>query len=80
MAERDQRHELAFSANFEVQLLANTLRELIVKNNPGAEIATTSRGILKRISDLSDIVFEAVFQDEKEREPTEDLLRKLGDK
>lgn len=80
MAKRDERHELGFDANFEVQVLANTLRDLINRHDPGAEIATAARGILMRIHDLSDIVFEAVFQDEDQRATMDVLRRQLGDR
>ena len=46
------RLELARSANYEVQVLAETLRKFIDENEPSSEIAVVSRGILTRISDL----------------------------
>jgi hypothetical protein len=79
-SEAAARQEVGRSAAFEVQVLSEMLREHIVANDPGAETAVMARGVLKRISDLSDIMFEAVFQDEAEREDLETLERRLGDK
>lgn len=72
------RHRLACSANFEVQALADTLRKLIETSDAGAEISVISRGILTRISDLSDVVFDAVLNDDDERADVPTLAKKAG--
>jgi hypothetical protein len=74
----EARHELARTANFEVQVLAVTLRKLIEANDPGAEIAVVSRGILTRISDLSEVVFDAVINDDEDRDDVPSLVKKAG--
>jgi hypothetical protein len=77
--QRDARKDVCQSATYEVQLLAEMLREKIAAYDPGAEVATLARGVLKRISELSDIIFEAVIQDESERASVDELQRRLGD-
>jgi hypothetical protein len=72
------RHELARTANYEVQALALTLRKFIEANDPGAEIAVVSRGILTRISDLSEVVFDAVINDDDNRDDVATLVKKAG--
>jgi hypothetical protein len=72
------RHELARTANYEVQALALTLRKFIETNDPGAEIAVVARGILTRISDLSDVVFDAVINDDDSRDDVPALVKKAG--
>jgi hypothetical protein len=72
------RHEIARDATYEAQVLALTLRKLIEQHDTGAEIAAAARGILTRISDLSDIVYEAVVNDDNDREDIRSLQRKLG--
>jgi hypothetical protein len=70
--------EIALDANFEVLQLAKVLRKLIEDRDAGAEIATVARGILTRIGDLSDIVFEAVLKEGDDREDLPTLRRKMG--
>lgn len=72
------RHDIARDATYEVQVLAITLRKVIEETDPGAEIAAAARGILTRISDLSDILYEAVINDDKDREDIPTLRRKMG--
>jgi hypothetical protein len=73
------RHELARTATFEVQVLAQTLRTFIEGHDPGAEIAVVARGILTRICDLSDIVFESVINNDVDRDnDVPSLARQLG--
>jgi hypothetical protein len=72
------RHELARTANYEVQALALALRKFIEENDPGAEIAVVSRGILTRISDLSEVVFDAIINDDEDRDDVPNLVKKAG--
>ena len=72
------RHELARTANYEIQVLALMLKKAIEKDDHGAEIAVVSRGILARISDLSDVVFDAVINDDDERADVSALVKKAG--
>lgn len=79
MAEKTSvRRSIGTTANHEVQLLADMLAERIAAQDGGSEIALIARGVLMRIHDLSDIVFEALIQDEGEHEPIDSLQRKLG--
>lgn len=72
------RHELARTANYEVQMLAITLRDLIESCDVGSEISVIARGILTRISDLSDVVYESVINDDNDREDVSWLASKVG--
>lgn len=74
-----ERHSIASDATYEVQVLALMLRSFLVKEQGGADLVAAGRGILTRIADLSDILFEAVIQEDTERHSTEDLRRKLGE-
>jgi hypothetical protein len=72
------RFEIGRSANFEVEQMAGALMKIVSDHDDGSELSVIARGMLMRISNLSDIVFEAVFQDESERDSVSDLQRKLG--
>jgi hypothetical protein len=72
------RHDIASRATYEVQILALTLRDVIEETDTSAEIEAAARGILTRISDLSDILFEAVINDDEGREDIPTLRRKMG--
>lgn len=72
------RLEIGRAANYEIQMLATLLADRVATNCPDAEISAIARGILKRISDLSDIVYESFINDESERESVGALQRHLG--
>ena len=58
------RQEIARRACYEVQQLANMLREYIEKNDSSGQDAPAMRSGLMRLSDLSDIIYEAAITDE----------------
>lgn len=70
------RLEVARVACFEVQQLAEMLLEYIEKNDSSGQNAPAMRGGLMRLSDLSDIIHEAVITDEPEDDAK--LTRRLG--
>jgi hypothetical protein len=72
------RHSITRDATFEVQILADTLRTHVEQNCDDANVATAVRGILTRISDLSNIIYEAAVCDETERQDVTSLCKKLG--
>jgi hypothetical protein len=76
----EERWNLAHSANFEINLLAEQLLTEIMDGDRDAfELRIMARGMLKRIADLSGITHEALFLgDEKERDDVEKLQGKLG--
>lgn len=74
-----ERHAIASDATYEVQVLALMLRRFLEKEQGGADLVAAGRGILTRIADLSDILFEAVIQEDAERHSVQDLRRKLGE-
>lgn len=77
----ETRIEIAAEAIYETQVLALMLRSVIGREKVAvaAEVAAAARGILTRISDLSDILFEAVIQEHGERHSIQELRRKLGE-
>ncbi|MBL0420505.1 hypothetical protein JI739_09145 [Ramlibacter sp. AW1] len=76
--EAKTRRSIAFSANYEVLLLARTLTKVIEDDDRGSELATVARGMLRRIQDLSEIVYEAALATGDDRRPTRELQSALG--
>ncbi|MDP3251622.1 MAG: hypothetical protein Q8M77_06890 [Hydrogenophaga sp.] len=71
------RLEVARVACFEVQQLAEMLQEYIEKYDSSGQNAPAMRGSLMRLSNLSDIIYEAVITDEPEVGDDE-LTRRMG--
>ena len=70
-------HEIARTACYEVSQLAMLLRSHLEDNDRSGELAPALRGGLMRMGDLSDIMFDALFSEE--RDCTEaDLVRRVG--
>lgn len=72
------RHSIAQDATFEIQALALKLRSVLEGCFSEGQTEAIARGVLTRISDLSDIIFESVIQDEEDRESANSLMKKLG--
>ena len=61
------RVKLAMDANFEVFQLARAARKMVAGANIIWEEDRAVRGMLTRIAELSDLVYEAVFTDENNK-------------
>lgn len=71
------RLEIARCACFEVQQLANLLRDYIETNDSNGQGAPAMRSGLMRLSDLSDIIYDAAITDEPSDTDNE-LVEKFG--
>lgn len=77
MADNTTWAEVGRDANFEIRCLASELRKLIDASRVGAEGAAVARGMLRRVADLSDIVFEAFVQDDSDGRDLREASRRL---
>ena len=77
MADVTTWEEVGRDANFEIRCLAVELRKLTDSSNTGAGEAAVARGMLRRVVELSDIVFDAFVQDDNDGRDLREASRRL---
>lgn len=71
MDESEIRKALAFDANFEIMNLVPVVIDRVHDDDPAGALYPVIRGLMMRIADLTDLIFEAVITDEPITTPHE---------
>ncbi|MDO9438549.1 hypothetical protein [Hydrogenophaga sp.] len=71
------RREVARVACFEIEMLSEVLQTYVENHDESGEISPAIRGSLMRLSELSDLIFEAVVAKERDVSDLE-LVRRIG--